>query len=59
MPVESPSRLVAIYQAAPNSGANIEGLSYPELLDYRKQDTGLSDIMGSTGLPLSMTDGVS
>jgi predicted permease len=57
MPVDNPDRLVAIYVSAPNSGANIKGFSYPELLDYRKQDTGLSDIMGSTGLPLSMTDG--
>jgi len=57
MPVDQPDRLVAIYQSTPNSGPNTEKFSYPELLDYRKQDTGLSDIIGSSGLPLSMTDG--
>src|SRR5580704_15030681 len=57
MPVENPDRLVAIYFTAPQLGKELQGLSYPDLLDYRKQNTGLADIMGSTGLPLSMTDG--
>jgi predicted permease len=57
MPVADPDRLVAIYVSAPNWGANVDGFSYPQLLDYRKQNTGLAEIMGSNGLPLSMTDG--
>src|SRR5581483_2030976 len=55
MPVEQPNRLVAIYLTAPQISGGL-GLSYPDLLDYRKQDTGLSDIMGSTGVALSVTD---
>src|SRR5271163_4795024 len=57
MPVDAPDRLLAIYVTAPNGGNNIDGFSYPQWKDFRAQDTGLSDIMGSTGLPLSMTDG--
>ena len=57
MPVDNPDRLVAVYFTAPRWGSELGWLSYPELLDYRKQDTGLTDIMGSTGIPLSMTDG--
>jgi hypothetical protein len=57
MPVDSPDRLVAIYLTAPRWGNGISGFSYPDLLDYRKQDTGLSDLMGSAGIALSMTDG--
>jgi predicted permease len=57
MPVEHPERLLAVYVTAPNSGASLDGFSYPQWKDFRAQDTGLSDIMGSTGVPLSMTDG--
>lgn len=57
MPVDDPSRLMAIYVTVPNGGNNIEGFSYPQWKDFRDQDTGLSQIMGSTGRPLSMTDG--
>jgi len=57
MPVDDPERLLAIYVSVPNGGNNIEGFSYPQWKDFRKQDTGLSEIVGSTGLPLSMTDG--
>ncbi len=57
MPVDDPDRLVAVYFTAPRWGNDLNGFSYPELLDYRKQDTGLSDLMGSTGIALSMTDG--
>jgi predicted permease len=56
MPVEKPDRLVALYFTAPRLGSELGWLSYPDLLDYRKQDTGLTDIMGSTGIPLSVTD---
>jgi predicted permease len=56
MPVEQPDRLVAIYTNS-RSGHEIGGFSYPDLLDYRKAETGLSDLMGYTGLPLSVTDG--
>ena len=57
MPVEKPDRLVTLYFTAPRLGSELGWLSYPDLLDYRKQDTGLTDIMGSTGIPLSVTDG--
>src|SRR5215472_2720216 len=57
MPVDHPDRLVAIYLTSPKWGNGISGFSYPELLDYRHADTGLSDLMGHTGIPLSMTDG--
>src|ERR1700686_5713742 len=57
MPVEEPDRLVAIYAASPRWGNDVRGFSYPDLLDYRKQETGLSDLMGSTGIPLGVTDG--
>jgi predicted permease len=57
MPVDDPSRLTALYITVPNGGNNIEGFSSPQWKDYTAQDTGLSDIMGSSGLPLSMTDG--
>jgi predicted permease len=57
MPVDDPSRLQAIYLTIPNGGNNIQGFSYPQWKDFRAQDTGFSDIMGSTGLPVSMTDG--
>jgi len=56
MPVDDPDRLVAIYTTSPH----FEGtgnFSYPDLLDYRKQNTGLAEMMGSNGIPLSMTDG--
>jgi predicted permease len=57
MPVDDPERLLAIYSSVPHGGNNIEGFSYPQWKDFSAQDTGLSDIVGSTGLPLSMTDG--
>ena len=59
MPVDHshPEKLLAIYVSVPHGGANIEGFSSPQWKDFRAAETGLSDIMGSTGLPLSMTDG--
>ena len=57
MPVDDPGRLLAVYVTAPNWGANIEGFSYPEWQDFSKQETGLADIVGSQGAPLSITDG--
>lgn len=58
MPVDQPDRLVAIYLTSPARwGHDIGNFSYPELLDYRKANTGLSDLMASSGLPLSMTAG--
>jgi len=57
MPVADPGRLMAIYVSVPNGGNNIEGFSYPQWKDFRDRDTGLSEIMGSAGLPLSMTNG--
>src|SRR5580700_2659242 len=55
MPVDQPDSLVAMYATSP--AVQAEGMSYPELLDLRKQDTGLSEILGFTGYPLSVTDG--
>jgi predicted permease len=57
MPVDEPDRLVAIYLTSPQLGSDIGNFSYPDLIDYRKQDTGISDFMGASGVPLSMTDG--
>ncbi len=57
MPVDDPSRLVAIGTTSPSWGNLVDGISYPDLLDFRKQDIGLSDLMGSAGRPLSVTDG--
>jgi macrolide transport system ATP-binding/permease protein len=57
MPVDDPDNLVAIYLTSPHRGnGDLISLSYPDLLDYRKQSTGLTDIMGSTGIGLSVTD---
>ncbi len=56
MPVDRPDRLVAVYLTSPH-WSDIGAFSYPELLDYRKQETGLSDLMGSTGIALSITGG--
>jgi len=56
MPVDRPDRLVAVYLTSPH-WSDIGAFSYPDLLDYRKQETGLSDLMGSTGIPLSITGG--
>ncbi len=57
MPVEQPDRLVAVYLTSPKWGSDTANFSYPDLLDYRKADTGLAELMGSTGIALSMTDG--
>jgi len=58
MPVDQPERLVAIYLTSPERwGRDIGNFSYPDLEDYRKAETGLSALMGSSGLLLSMTDG--
>ncbi len=57
MPVEQPDRLLAVYVTTPNSGTNLDGFSYPQWKDFSSQDTGLSDIVGSTGIPLSVTEG--
>ncbi|MBZ5591429.1 MAG: ABC transporter permease [Acidobacteriia bacterium] len=58
MPVDQPDQLVAIYFTSPARwGRDIAGFSYPDLLDYRRADTGLTELMGSSGIPLSMTDG--
>src|SRR3977135_510101 len=54
MPVDDPARLVAIYLPASLWCHSIEGFSYPDLLDFRKQNTGFSDLMGSTGVALSV-----
>ena len=57
MPVEQPDRLLALYLTSPKWGRDVGNFSYPELLDFRKADTGLSDLMGFTGIPLSVTGG--
>src|SRR5215831_1767297 len=58
MPVDQASRLAAVYLTSPTRwGRDISNFSYPELLDYRKAETGFSDLMGSSGIPLSITDG--
>jgi hypothetical protein len=57
MPVEQPDRLVAIYLTSPKWGRDIGNFSYPQLLDFRKADTGLSELMGFSGIPLSVTGG--
>lgn len=56
MPVDHPDRLLAIYVDTPNAGPNVTGFSYPEWKDFSSQNTGLSDIVGSEGAPLSVTD---
>ena len=56
MPVDQPDRLVAIYINS-RSGHEIGGFSYPDLLDYREANTGLADLVGYTGVPLTVTDG--
>src|ERR1700688_5055716 len=38
MPVDHPDRLVAIYVTSPH-WSGIGGFSYPDLLDYQKQET--------------------
>ena len=38
-------------------GHQHRGFSYPQWKDFSAQDTGLSDIMGATGIPLSVTEG--
>jgi hypothetical protein len=57
MPVDSPDRLLAIYVSAPHGGANVDGFSTPQWKDFSAQDTGFTDLVGSAGLPMSMTDG--
>src|SRR5277367_3328904 len=58
MPVDDPGRLAAVYLTSPARwGRDIGNFSYQDLLDYRRADSGFSDLMGSTALPLSMTDG--
>src|SRR5208283_6819 len=58
MPVDDPDRLVAVYLTSPRRwGRDIGNFSYPDLSDYRRADPGFSDLMGSSGLPLSMTGG--
>jgi macrolide transport system ATP-binding/permease protein len=58
MPVDDPNRLVAVYLTSPARwGRDIGNFSYQDLLDYRQADSGFSDLMGSSGLPLTMTDG--
>ncbi len=55
MPVDAPERLVAMYGSTPSARAL--DMSYPQMLDLRKQDTGLSDLIGFTGFPTSVTEG--
>src|ERR1700676_5105050 len=57
MPVDDPGRLVAIYTTSPRWGSDVRGFSYPDLLDYRQHQTAFSELMGSGGLPLSVTEG--
>jgi macrolide transport system ATP-binding/permease protein len=58
MPVDDPDGLVAVYLTSPARwGRDIGNFSYPDLLDYRQADSAFSDLMGSSGLPLTMTDG--
>src|SRR5215472_5187091 len=57
MPADESARLVAIHVSQPASGNAAYGFSYPEMLDYRSQDTGLSDLLGATGIPVSVTEG--
>ncbi len=55
MPVKNPDRLVALYQMGPTGLDDFRYFSYPELLDYRRQVRELSDLAGSTGVPLRVT----
>jgi predicted permease len=55
MPVEEPDRLAAVFYTSPH-WTGTGDFSYPELLDYRKEDTGLAELMGSSGVALRVTD---
>ncbi len=58
MPVDHPDRLIAVYLTSPARwGHDIGNFSYQDLADYRKSDSGIEELMGSSGEPLSMTDG--
>ena len=57
MPVDRPEELVALHVSSPSSGFMPYGFSYPELMDYRSQETGLTEISGSDGAPFSVTEG--
>ena len=54
IPADDPDRLVAMYGT---SRPMFVEMSYPDLLDLRKRDTGLTDLIGFTGYPASVTDG--
>ena len=57
MPVDHPDRLVAIYLTSPQAATFPNGFSYPDLVDYHKQDTGIEEFMGSSGIALSLSAG--
>ncbi len=57
LPVDHPGSLIAIYGLAPNAGPNAQNFSYPEWKDFSRENIGLQAIVGSSGLPLSITGG--
>jgi putative ABC transport system permease protein len=56
LPVDEPDRLAAIYLTHPELRRST-GFSYPDYLDYRDQSTVFSDLVGASGIVLSLSSG--
>jgi macrolide transport system ATP-binding/permease protein len=54
MPVEQPDRLAAIYTT---TATGMENMSYLDLRDLQKQDTGVADLVGFNGWTVNVTGG--
>ncbi len=55
MPVDAPDRLAAIYVSSPQERAGT--MSYPEMMDLAKAETGASDLIAFAGWTTNITEG--
>ena len=57
LPFKSPEELVILVRTHPADGLEREGLSYPELQDFRERTRTFTDLAGVNVRPLVLSDG--
>jgi predicted permease len=57
LPFRSPEELVILVRTRPADGLEREGLSYPEVRDFKERAQAFVDLAGESGRPLTLSDG--
>ena len=57
LPFQSPEELVILVRTHPADGIERDGLSYPEVQDFKERTQAFADLAGESGRPLTLSDG--